>query len=97
MLDIEKGISLVKFSATWCAPCKKVSSTIERIEPEFSKIKFLEVDVDDNPDLAKDYKIRSLPTVIVFNNGDELTRIIGSVKVDALRKTLRDITNSIAA
>ena len=97
MLDIQNGVNLVKFTATWCAPCKVVTRTIERVQPEFSSVKFQEIDVDDHPRLAKDYKITSLPTVILFRNGDEITRIIGSVKVDALRKVLRDITSEIAA
>jgi thioredoxin 1 len=91
MLDIDKGISLVKFAATWCAPCKIVTSTIKRVKSEFSTVKFQDVDVDDHPRLAKDYKIRSVPTVIVFRNGEEITRFVGSIMVDALRKELRDI------
>jgi thioredoxin 1 len=94
MLDLDNGISLVKFAATWCAPCKTVANTIKRVQPEFASVKFQEVDVDDYPGLAKDYKIRSVPTVIVFRNGDEITRLVGSIKVDALRKTLRDVTKN---
>lgn len=90
MLDIDNGISLVKFAATWCAPCKTVASTIKKVQPEFENIRFQEVDVDDVPSLAKDYKIRSVPTVIVFKDGAEYTRVMGALKVDALRKILRD-------
>jgi thioredoxin 1 len=90
MLDIDNGISLVKFAATWCAPCKTVTSTIQKIQPEFENISFQEVDVDDIPSLAKDYKIRSVPTVIVFKDGEEYTRVLGALKVDALRKILRE-------
>ena len=90
MLDIDNGISLVKFAATWCAPCKTVSSTINKVQPEFDSIRFQEVDVDDVPSLAKDYKIRSVPTVIVFKDGEEFARVMGALKVDALRKILRD-------
>lgn len=97
MLNIDNGISLVKFAATWCAPCKVVAKTIDRVKPEFTEVNFQEIDVDDHPNLAKDYKIRSVPTVIVFRNGEEVTRLIGSVKVDALRKALRDITKERAA
>jgi thioredoxin 1 len=97
MLEINTGINLVKFGAAWCGPCKVISSTINRIEPEFPLVKFSDIDVDDNPDLAKDYKIRSVPTVILFNKGEELTRLVGSVKIDALRKVLRDVTNDVAA
>ena len=97
MLDINNGISLVKFAATWCAPCKTMAVTIKRIQPEFSMVNFHEIDVDDHPNLAKDYKIRSVPTVIVFKNGEEVTRLLGNVKVDELRKALKDITKDIAA
>ena len=97
MLDIDNGISLVKFAATWCAPCKIVARTIERVKSEFTDVKFQDVDVDDHPNLAKDYKIRSVPTVILFRNGEEITRVVGSIKVDALRKSLRDVTKERAA
>lgn len=94
---ITDGITLVKFSATWCAPCKNVSRTIKRVQPEFDMVKYDEIDVDDSPNLAKDYKIRSVPTVILFKDGEEVTRLIGNVKVDALRKVLRDVTKNKAA
>lgn len=90
MLDINNGISLVKFAATWCAPCKTVASTIQKVQPEFENINFQEIDVDDVPSLAKDYKIRSVPTVILFKDGAEVTRMVGAMKIDALRKVLRD-------
>lgn len=97
MLNIDKGISLVKFSATWCGPCKILASTLKKVQPEFSMVNFLDVDVDDNPELAKDYKIRSVPTVIITRDGEEITRLMGSVSADVLRKTLRDVTKDIAA
>lgn len=97
MLNIDNGISLVKFAATWCAPCKVVAKTIDKVKPEFAEVNFQEIDVDDHPNLAKDYKIRSVPTVIVFRSGEEVTRLVGSVKIDALRKVLRDITKERAA
>ena len=97
MLNIDNGFSLVKFAAIWCAPCKVLSKTLNKIEPEFTNIKFQEVDVDDYPDLAKEYKIRSVPTVIVFKDGEEVARLVGNVMVDALRKTLRDALKGKAA
>jgi thioredoxin 1 len=97
MLDINEGISLVKFGATWCAPCKTVSGTIKKVEQEFPTIKFSEIDVDDNPGLAKDYKIKSVPTVILFKDGEIITQMVGALKIDALRKVLRDNVKDIAA
>ncbi|MFA5757968.1 MAG: thioredoxin family protein [Clostridia bacterium] len=97
MLNIDTGISFVKFSATWCGPCKMVSSTIQKVQPDFPEVKFQDIDVDDNPDLAKNYKIKSVPTVILFRNGIETTRLVGNIRMDALKKTLRDAVNGIAA
>jgi thioredoxin 1 len=97
MLDIDNGISLVKFAATWCAPCKVVAKSIDKIKTEFTDVKFQEIDVDDNPTLAKDYKIRSVPTIIIFKDSEEITRFVGNVKIDVLRKALRDVLKDRAA
>jgi thioredoxin 1 len=97
MLDISNGISLVKFSATWCGPCKVVAGTITKVKNEFDKINFIDIDVDDHPDLAKEYQIRSVPTVILFRDGTEVDRLVGAVKIDALRKVLRDLIKDKAA
>jgi thioredoxin 1 len=97
MLDIDNGISLVKFAATWCAPCRVIAKTIEKIKPDFSEVKFQEIDVDDHPNISKDYKIRSVPTVIVFRNGEEITRLVGSIYINDLKKALVDVTKDQAA
>jgi thioredoxin 1 len=95
--DIKKGFSLVKFGATWCNPCKLVEKTLHNVEAEFANVRFMKVDVDDNPDLAKDYKIRSVPTVILFRDGEETARIVGVVKIEALRKAIKDLVKDQAA
>lgn len=97
MLNINNGVSLVKFAAAWCAPCKVLSKTLKRVEPDFPTVSFQEIDVDDHPNLAKDYQIRSVPTIIVFRNSEEVARLVGSVPVDALRKVIRDAVKDIAA
>lgn len=97
-IDNETGIVLVKFSATWCMPCKMISSTIESVVSEFSSVvKFKEIDVDDYPDLAKKYKIRSVPTVILIKDGEESSRLVGSFKSNDLRKTIDDVIKAKAA
>jgi thioredoxin 1 len=97
MLNINDGVSLVKFAATWCAPCKTVASTIQKVQPEFEDVRFQEIDVDDVPELAQGYKIKSVPTVILFKDGAEITRLVGSVKIDSLRKAIRDVVKDQAA
>ena len=78
---------LVDFWATWCMPCRMLAPVIEEIASENEgKIKVGKVNVDENPDLARKYRVRSIPTVLVFKNG-ELTAT--SVGVDSKENILK--------
>lgn len=69
---------LVDFWAEWCGPCHMIAPTVEEIANEFSgKIKVGKLNVDDSPMVAAQFGIRSIPTLIVFNNGQEVIRLIG--------------------
>ena len=70
--------AVVDFWATWCGPCKMLAPTIEEIADELNgKIAVGKVDVDENRELAVKYGVMSIPTVIYFKNGEEVTRLIG--------------------
>ena len=76
---------LVDFWAEWCGPCKMLSPTIAQIaEENADKIKVGKVNVDDEGELAQKYGIVSIPTVILFKNGEEAQKSIGFVSKDAL-------------
>ena len=78
---------LVDFWATWCMPCRMLAPVIEEIASENEgKIKVGKVNVDENPDLARKYRVMSFPTVLVFKNG-ELTAT--SVGVDSKENILK--------
>ena len=78
---------LVDFWATWCMPCRMLAPVIEEIASENEgKIKVGKVNVDENPDLARKYSVMSIPTVLVFKNG-ELTAT--SVGVDSKENILK--------
>ena len=69
---------LVDFWAERCGPCRALKPILEVIDRESNnQFKVVKVDVDDNMDLASTYRISSIPTVIVFNNGKEINRLIG--------------------
>lgn len=92
-LNIVFGFVAVKFGAIWCSPCKKLEPIMDKLEKEFSNVKFVSVDIDDIPNLAKQYQIRSLPTIILFKNGREMKKIQGLPLTDSLRKTIREFSS----
>ena len=74
--------------ATWCGPCKMLAPTIEEIADELDgKIAVGKVDVDENRELAVKYGVMSIPTVIYFKNGEEVTRLIGVQSREKLLET----------
>ncbi|MQF98619.1 MAG: thioredoxin [SAR202 cluster bacterium] len=80
---------LVDFWADWCAPCKMVAPLIDELANEYDgKIKFTKVDVDDNPETAMKYGIRSIPTLLVFKGGSPIDQVVGAVPKAVIKKRL---------
>ncbi len=79
VLGADKPV-LVDFWATWCKPCRMLAPTIEELAEDLEgKVIVGKVNVDDDPDLARKYRVASIPTLIVFENGEEVRRSVGVV------------------
>lgn len=76
VLESDKTV-LVDFWAAWCGPCRMVSPIVDEIADENPEIKVAKVDVDANPELAVAYKIMTIPTLVVFKNGEITERVSG--------------------
>ncbi len=72
-----EGIVMVDFWAAWCGPCKMLSPIVDQIAEEHPEIKVCKVNIDEEPSLAIDYKVMSIPTLLVFKNGEKVNMSIG--------------------
>lgn len=69
---------VVDFFANWCGPCRKLAPILEEVETELaSKVKFAKINTDDNLEIAKQYQVSGLPTLMVFKNGEPVERLVG--------------------
>ncbi len=83
---------LVDFWAPWCGPCHIIAPVVEELAGEYEgRVKVTKVNVDENPNVAAKYGIRSIPTVLVFKNGEVQDQVIGAVGKEELSKKLQAV------
>jgi thioredoxin 1 len=70
-------VTVKKFSAVWCGPCRVLTPVMNEIKGQFSNVKFEEYDIDEYSDVTEQYGVRSVPTVIIEKNGVEVQRFSG--------------------
>ena len=87
---ISSGVVLVDFFATWCGPCKMLSPVLEQVSEELAgKVEIVKVDVDQDGDLAAQFGIMNIPTVLVFKNGQVVEKSVGLVQKSQLADLLK--------
>lgn len=96
MSDFKELISqnkptLVDFFATWCGPCRMQAPILEEVKKRVGDdANILKVDIDQNQALAAEYKVQSVPTLIMFKNGEAVWRTVGVQQADLLERKIRD-------
>lgn len=83
---------LVDFWAAWCGPCKMIAPVVEELAKEYSgRIKIAKMNVDENMETPNNFSVRSIPTLILFKDGNELDRMVGVVPKSTLEEMIKKI------
>jgi thioredoxin 1 len=85
VLDSDKTV-VVDFFATWCGPCRAMTPLLEKLDKELPDVKFVKVDIDNNPDLATKYQVDKIPYFVFFQDGEPYEKVVGVLKEDKLRE-----------
>jgi thioredoxin 1 len=92
-IPVQAETVMVKFEAGWCKPCVAMGPILQSIAEERKDIKIVKIDIDDSPEIASKYGIRSIPCLILFKNGKEVKRQVGLVQKKAILEMLEDDNN----
>jgi thioredoxin 1 len=80
---------LVDFWAPWCGPCRMVAPIVEELANEYDgKVSFMKLNVDDNPKIAGNYGVMSIPTLIIFKDGQPVSNLVGFRPKPELKKSI---------
>ncbi len=87
VLKSEKPV-LVDFNANWCGPCRMLKPILEEVSEEESEVKIVSINIDEEEELAEEYKVFSIPCLVLFNGGKEVKRNVGLIPKDDIQKMI---------
>ena len=84
-----KGTVLVDFWAAWCGPCRMLSPVVDEVAAELPGVKVGKVNIDEQPDLAAQFDVMSIPTLVVFKDGKAVNQSVGVIPKEAILKMVK--------
>lgn len=88
VLESEKTV-LIDFYAEWCGPCKRLSPIVEEVAAEETEVKFVKMNIDNCEDIAIEYQVMSIPTLVVIKNGKEVERSAGLIDKEKIKELVK--------
>lgn len=93
-LDFEEiingeDLTIIDFSATWCMPCRLLTPILEQVANKVDTVSFYNIDIDDNEDIAKRYRIFSVPTLLAFKEGKVIDSLVGLNSYDEVLRFVK--------
>jgi len=89
--EIGSGVAIVDFWAPWCGPCRIIGPVVEEIAEEMQDIKVGKINIDNNQDLAVQFNVMSIPTIIIFKDGKPMSSSVGVVSKKALIEKIQAV------
>ena len=86
--EVQGEVVLVDFFAEWCGPCQMLAPVLEELDKE-GKVKIIKIDVDSVPELARQFRVMSIPTVMLFKNGQFVKKQLGYMPLEALKEFVK--------
>jgi len=83
-------LTLLKFEASWCAPCKAMNAIVDQIKADNDQLIVTRIDVDENPQERINYNVRSIPTFVLVKEGKEISRKTGQLSVSAMKDWIEE-------
>jgi len=91
LVENTERIAVVDFFATWCGPCKMLAPVFQEVGNEFEeKADFYKVDIDESLDIARQFSVSTVPTVIIFRNGEPIERLVGFMPKENLAAKIKE-------
>ena len=87
-MDNGHSLTLLRFWAPWCVPCKLIEPTVEKVLGDFDNIKMVSINVDEEPDVVAEYRIRAVPAFVLLEDNMIVEKLTGSVSAQQLKDFL---------